>query len=275
MLKAHGPCPICLGPNIASTFEIFIFLRLLLLLPGCSSTSSSTERRIFRRKMAASPSKSEILSLFRSFLRVAREFSDYNIREYAKRRTVDGFRHNRLLSDPSSIAAAYADAESQLNVAKRQVIVYSLYAPKLKSVMEIKHAWTLIFLVFLVNFQGFEFCIGIVETDICELRYKKTGHLNFFFWVNNWSVIFHLVSKWHLLPFYANFVNLFIILLVNYIELGSWVLGLWRVFSMMCKWYYGRYIFAGFWYSWRFWVGDSYSHWKFDCSFFFTCKVSW
>ncbi|KAJ8640802.1 hypothetical protein MRB53_017496 [Persea americana] len=83
-------------------------------------------------------SKSEILSLLRSLLRTARTFSDYNIREYAKRRTIDGFCENRQLSDPSSIASAFSNGKSQLEVAKRQAIVYSLYAPKSKSVMEIK-----------------------------------------------------------------------------------------------------------------------------------------
>ncbi|RWR84795.1 LYR motif-containing protein 4B [Cinnamomum micranthum f. kanehirae] len=55
----------------------------------------------------------EVLSLFRSLLRTAGIFSDYNIREYAKRRTIDGFRQNRRLSDPSSIASAFYDRKSQ------------------------------------------------------------------------------------------------------------------------------------------------------------------
>ncbi|KAJ9568204.1 hypothetical protein OSB04_004170 [Centaurea solstitialis] len=62
------------------------------------------------------PSRAEIISLFRSLLRSAREFSDYNIREYTKRRTIDAFRVNKTLSSPSSIAAAFADGKSQLQV---------------------------------------------------------------------------------------------------------------------------------------------------------------
>lgn len=81
-------------------------------------------------------SRAEILCLYRSLLRTARQFCDYNIREYTKRRTVDAFRENRNLSDPSSIAAAFSDGKAQLAVAKRQATVYSLYAPKIKSVME-------------------------------------------------------------------------------------------------------------------------------------------
>ncbi|OWM65245.1 hypothetical protein CDL15_Pgr008835 [Punica granatum] len=87
---------------------------------------------------AKAPSRSEVFSLFRSLLRTARDFSDYNMREYMKRRTIDAFRSNGGLSDPQSVSAAYADGKLQLEVAKRQAIVYSLYAPKVKSVMELK-----------------------------------------------------------------------------------------------------------------------------------------
>ncbi|KAG7021536.1 LYR motif-containing protein 4, partial [Cucurbita argyrosperma subsp. argyrosperma] len=87
----------------------------------------------------ATPTRSESLSLLRSLLRTARHFCDYNIREYAKRRAVDGFRHNRNLSDPSSIVVAYADGKAQLEVAKRQSTVYSLFSPKVKSIMEAHH----------------------------------------------------------------------------------------------------------------------------------------
>ncbi|XXG47474.1 hypothetical protein AAC387_Pa02g2117 [Persea americana] len=80
----------------------------------------------------------EVLFLFRSLLHTVGTFSDYNIREYAKRRKIDGFRQNRILLDPSSIALAFYDGKSQLEVAKNQAIVYSLYAPKSKSMMEIK-----------------------------------------------------------------------------------------------------------------------------------------
>ncbi|CAN6574677.1 unnamed protein product [Malus baccata var. baccata] len=84
-------------------------------------------------------SRAEVLTMFRSFLRVARKFTDYNIREYTKRRTVDGFRQNRNLSDPSAISSAFSDGKVQLEVANRQALVYSLYAPKLKSVMEVQN----------------------------------------------------------------------------------------------------------------------------------------
>ncbi|KAB2610352.1 LYR motif-containing protein 4 [Pyrus ussuriensis x Pyrus communis] len=71
---------------------------------------------------AGVPSRAEVLTMFRSFLRVVRKFTDYNIREYTKRRAVDAFH-----------------GKAQLEVAKRQAVIYSLYAPKLKSVMEVQN----------------------------------------------------------------------------------------------------------------------------------------
>ncbi|CAK7330367.1 unnamed protein product [Dovyalis caffra] len=85
---------------------------------------------------SAGISKGEIRYLYRSLLRTTRQFCDYNIREYAKRRTIDAFRQNQNLTDPSAISAAYSDGKAQLDVAKRQAVVYSLYAPKIKTVMD-------------------------------------------------------------------------------------------------------------------------------------------
>lgn len=87
---------------------------------------------------ASAPTRAELLRLFRSLLRTARKFTDYNIREYTKRRTVDAFHHNQKLSEPSSVSAAYLEGKSQLEVAQRQAVVYQLYAPKIKSVMDMK-----------------------------------------------------------------------------------------------------------------------------------------
>ncbi|PWA97337.1 complex 1 LYR protein [Artemisia annua] len=86
---------------------------------------------------SAAPSRSQILSLFRSLLRTSHQFPDYNIREYTKRRTIDSFRTNKTLSEPSLISAVFDEGQSQLQVAKRQAVVYSLYAPKIKSIMDV------------------------------------------------------------------------------------------------------------------------------------------
>ncbi|KAH7839103.1 hypothetical protein Vadar_031476 [Vaccinium darrowii] len=87
--------------------------------------------------LVPSPGCSEVLSLFHSLLRTSRKFTNYNIREYTKRRIPDAFRHNKDLSYPSAIAAAFYEGKTQLEVATRQAVVYSLYAPKVKSIIEI------------------------------------------------------------------------------------------------------------------------------------------
>ncbi|CAD6209780.1 unnamed protein product [Miscanthus lutarioriparius] len=79
--------------------------------------------------------RAEVLFLFRSFLRTVKQFSDYNIREYTRRRAADAFRENRALKDTPAAAVAFAKGKQQLEVAKRQA---ALYAPKAKSVMELK-----------------------------------------------------------------------------------------------------------------------------------------
>ncbi|KAM1133864.1 hypothetical protein TB1_042375 [Malus domestica] len=88
---------------------------------------------------ARASSWAKVLTMFRSFLRVARKFTDYNIRKYMKRQTVDNFRQNRNLSDPSAISSTFSNGKAQMEVANRQALVYSLYAPKLKSVMEVQN----------------------------------------------------------------------------------------------------------------------------------------
>ncbi|KAG2282014.1 hypothetical protein Bca52824_053234 [Brassica carinata] len=70
--------------------------------------------------------KSQVISSLLSLLAGGRH-SDYNIREYAKRRTLDGFRMNKNLTD-----------HSKLEVVERVVKVYLAYPPKTKNIMELK-----------------------------------------------------------------------------------------------------------------------------------------
>nr|AEX55239.1 catalytic/ oxidoreductase [Allium sativum] len=86
----------------------------------------------------STPSKPQVLALYRSLLKTAAKFPDYNIREYTRRRAIDSFRSNQHLSDSSLISSVFSDGKSQLEIAKRQAVVYSLYAPEVKSIMEIK-----------------------------------------------------------------------------------------------------------------------------------------
>ncbi|KAL3690551.1 hypothetical protein R1sor_016860 [Riccia sorocarpa] len=75
---------------------------------------------------AAGPSPAEAKALFKAFLREARKFPNYNIREYVKRRAKEGFRECQSITDPSAAAAAFADGKQQLEVAKRQSIPFAV-----------------------------------------------------------------------------------------------------------------------------------------------------
>ncbi|CAF2063414.1 LYR motif-containing protein 4-like [Brassica napus] len=82
--------------------------------------------------------KGQVIRLCRSLLRAGRQLPDYNIREYAKRRTFDGFRMNKNLTDHSKVEKAYAEGKKQLEVVERVVKVYLAYPPKTKNIMELK-----------------------------------------------------------------------------------------------------------------------------------------
>jgi len=67
-------------------------------------------------------------------MRQARQVNDYNFRSYAVRRVKTGFYMNRDLQGDEA-AAALTEAQEQLEVLRRQVIVGNLY-PSARSVME-------------------------------------------------------------------------------------------------------------------------------------------
>ncbi|CAN6845616.1 unnamed protein product, partial [Brassica oleracea] len=54
------------------------------------------------------------------------------------RRTLDGFRMNKNLTDHSKVEEAYAEGKKQLEVVERVVKVYLAYPPKTKNIMELK-----------------------------------------------------------------------------------------------------------------------------------------
>ncbi|XP_073392560.1 uncharacterized protein [Physcomitrium patens] len=83
------------------------------------------------------PSPAQARQLYKALMREARKFSNYNVREYVKRRTVVGFRDHGAASDSEAAAAAYILGKDQLELAKRQAIVYNLYSPGVKSIMDL------------------------------------------------------------------------------------------------------------------------------------------
>lgn len=79
------------------------------------------------------PSKPQVLSLLRSFLRHGSKITNYNFREHAKRRALQGFRANRALTG-SELQSKFDEGRVQLEVLKRQAVISQLY-PDMGSVI--------------------------------------------------------------------------------------------------------------------------------------------
>eukprot|EP00878_Enallax_costatus_P007958 GHUV01008324.1.p1 GENE.GHUV01008324.1~~GHUV01008324.1.p1 ORF type:complete len:114 (+),score=28.29 GHUV01008324.1:158-499(+) len=85
------------------------------------------------------PSAAEVRSLFRQYLRLGRQFHNYNIKHYITRRAKEEF-HSLATRSDAAAEAAWQRAKSELDVWKRQSVVYQLYGRKLKNVMELDAA---------------------------------------------------------------------------------------------------------------------------------------
>lgn len=81
--------------------------------------------------------RSLVLSLYRQLLRESAKFESYNFRSYALRRVRDGFRANFNAQDTSRNSDLIADAQRNLDIIRRQVILGKLY-PSSKLVIENK-----------------------------------------------------------------------------------------------------------------------------------------
>eukprot|EP00890_Picochlorum_soloecismus_P000083 jgi/Picsp_1/1075/NSC_04558-R1_pinus taeda anonymous locus 0_14360_01 genomic sequence len=76
----------------------------------------------------------QLRSLFRSFIRESRKYPNYNIREYIRRKSKEEFRDT-----VSNSGKDLESIQSDLEVVKRQAVVYSLYARKEKSIMDMSN----------------------------------------------------------------------------------------------------------------------------------------
>ncbi|XP_074643364.1 LYR motif-containing protein 4-like [Tubulanus polymorphus] len=74
-----------------------------------------------------SVSRISILQLYRAMMRESKKFTGYNYREYALRRTRDGFKEHKAKTDPAEIAKLYNIAQENFAVIKRQVVISQLY----------------------------------------------------------------------------------------------------------------------------------------------------
>ena len=86
---------------------------------------------------AAASGAAAVRSVFRSLLRSAAAYPDYNVRAYALRRVRAGFAEARSLPAGAPAAeAALADARAQLAMLERQRTVAGMFGGDERSVME-------------------------------------------------------------------------------------------------------------------------------------------
>ncbi|KAH8703806.1 putative iron-sulfur cluster biosynthesis protein Isd11 [Talaromyces proteolyticus] len=69
----------------------------------------------------------QVRSLFRSLLRQSSQFSNYNFREYARRRTRDAFRGHEKEVDARKIQEFVQDGIKNLRMMKRQTTISQFY----------------------------------------------------------------------------------------------------------------------------------------------------
>ncbi|KAK9805379.1 hypothetical protein WJX73_008563 [Symbiochloris irregularis] len=79
----------------------------------------------------------EVRALYRAFLKEGQKFPNYNIRQYVKRKTQADFRAHQGEQDSELLAQILSSAKAELEVVRRQALVFHLYARKQKSVMDI------------------------------------------------------------------------------------------------------------------------------------------
>ncbi|KAF2003916.1 hypothetical protein P154DRAFT_519816 [Amniculicola lignicola CBS 123094] len=69
----------------------------------------------------------QVRSLYRSLLRQSNQFAAYNFREYAKRRTKDGFREHGKETDERRVQELVQKGLKELQMLKRQTVISQFY----------------------------------------------------------------------------------------------------------------------------------------------------
>ncbi|KAF7717296.1 Complex 1 LYR family protein [Penicillium ucsense] len=69
----------------------------------------------------------QVRSLFRSLMRQSSQFSNYNFREYARRKTRDSFREHKAETEERRIQELIQDGLQNLRLLKRQTVISQFY----------------------------------------------------------------------------------------------------------------------------------------------------
>ncbi|ODV98195.1 hypothetical protein PACTADRAFT_185377 [Pachysolen tannophilus NRRL Y-2460] len=72
-------------------------------------------------------SAKDVLALYRSFLRNASKFGNYNFRSYFLRKTRDTFRENKNITDKEQIDKFFKQSQLDLAILKRQATISQMY----------------------------------------------------------------------------------------------------------------------------------------------------
>lgn len=83
--------------------------------------------------MSAVP-KTQVLGLYRSFLRQASQYTDYNMRSYVRRRVREDFRKYSKVSG-AEVESLWQHGKQQFGIVKRQAQISQMY-PAEPSVMD-------------------------------------------------------------------------------------------------------------------------------------------
>lgn len=74
-----------------------------------------------------SPTRRQVLRLYKQLIKNANQYNDYNFREYFLRRARASFKENRLVKDPSKLQSLFVEGQKDLGVLKRQSIISQMY----------------------------------------------------------------------------------------------------------------------------------------------------
>ncbi|AET39430.1 Isd11p Ecym_4375 [Eremothecium cymbalariae DBVPG len=76
--------------------------------------------------IAGVPSKTNVLHLYRDFIRNSRQFTNYNFREYFLRKSRETFRQFKNAGDPE-VQALWKQAQTDIGMLKRQSMISQMY----------------------------------------------------------------------------------------------------------------------------------------------------
>lgn len=73
------------------------------------------------------PTRRQVLSLYKQFIKSSSQFSDYNFREYFLRRSRDTFKSNKDVNEAEKLSSLFDKAKEELGTIKRQAVISQMY----------------------------------------------------------------------------------------------------------------------------------------------------